>query len=290
MRFAAVVLVLAVAGCAGPGPRAPVGPELVAVIPGPTGHVGAVVVQSGGSEQVLDQAYAARRVMADGSAAPATVTLGARSPGNSAGRSPRFPAGRRPSRSTSSRAGTSSPPASRQEMEKVFAELKRRPAPDIVVIGHTDTVGNLAFNDKLSLARAERMRELMIGLGIAPRAHPGRRARQARAPRAHGRQRLRAAQPPRGDQRPLGALRPVPADREQGQVVGGLRRSRETPHVVANPRSRSRARRRRRPATPSEVRSRSDPKNSFAGFIASVAPSESASSHSPRTSVRRVEG
>ena len=58
--------------------------------------------------------------------------------------------------------------ASRQEMEKVFAELKRRPLPDIVVIGHTDTVGNLAYNDKLSLARAERMRELMIGLGIPP--------------------------------------------------------------------------------------------------------------------------
>jgi outer membrane protein OmpA-like peptidoglycan-associated protein len=53
-------------------------------------------------------------------------------------------------------------------MEKVFAELKRRPAPDIVVIGHTDTVGNLGYNDKLSLARAERMRELMIGLGIPP--------------------------------------------------------------------------------------------------------------------------
>ncbi|MGZ5598925.1 MAG: OmpA family protein, partial [Usitatibacter sp.] len=30
----------------------------------------------------------------------------------------------------------------------------------------TDTVGSLGFNDRLSLARAERMRELMIGLGI----------------------------------------------------------------------------------------------------------------------------
>jgi outer membrane protein OmpA-like peptidoglycan-associated protein len=59
-------------------------------------------------------------------------------------------------------------------MEKVFAELKRRPAPDIVVIGHTDTVGNLGYNDKLSLARAERMRDLMIGLGI-----PGERIQAA---------------------------------------------------------------------------------------------------------------
>jgi len=44
--------------------------------------------------------------------------------------------------------------------------LRRRPAPDIQVIGHTDTVGNLAFNDKLSLARAERVRDILVGLGI----------------------------------------------------------------------------------------------------------------------------
>lgn len=167
MRFATVVLVLAVAGCAGHGAHPPVSPELVAVIPGPTGHVGAVVVQSGGSEQVLDRAFAARRVMADGSAASANLTADevsrefggtlASLPGRPASFTLYFLEGR-----------DELTPASRQEMEKVFAELKRRPAPDIVVIGHTDTVGNLAFNDKLSLARAERMRELMIGLGIAP--------------------------------------------------------------------------------------------------------------------------
>jgi outer membrane protein OmpA-like peptidoglycan-associated protein len=167
MRLAAVVLFLAVAGCAGTGPRLPAGPELVAVIPGPDGHVGAVVVQSGDGEQVLDRAYAARRVMADGSAAPATLTADEVSrafggtlqslPGRPASFTLYFLEGR-----------DELTAASRVEMEKVFAELKRRPAPDIVVIGHTDTVGNLPFNDKLSLARAERMRELMIGLGIAP--------------------------------------------------------------------------------------------------------------------------
>ena len=57
-------------------------------------------------------------------------------------------------------------PESKAELDKVFSELKRRPLPDIVVIGHTDTVGTLEFNDKLSLARAERMREMLIGLGL----------------------------------------------------------------------------------------------------------------------------
>ena len=36
------------------------------------------------------------------------------------------------------------------------------------MIGHTDTVGTLSYNDKLSLARAERLREMLVSLGIAP--------------------------------------------------------------------------------------------------------------------------
>jgi outer membrane protein OmpA-like peptidoglycan-associated protein len=55
---------------------------------------------------------------------------------------------------------------SRAELDRVFAELKRRPLPDIVVIGHTDTKGELAYNDRLSLARAEKMRDMMVSLGI----------------------------------------------------------------------------------------------------------------------------
>ncbi len=55
---------------------------------------------------------------------------------------------------------------SKAELDKVFSELKRRPLPDIMVIGHTDSVGTLVFNDRLSLARAERLREMMVALGI----------------------------------------------------------------------------------------------------------------------------
>lgn len=166
MRIAATALLLLAAGCA-EAPRAPpaVATELVAVVPGPTGHVGAVVVRSGGSEQVLDQAFAARRVKSDGSAEPASLTSAevqlafagalAALPGRPASFVLYFLEGR-----------DELTQASRGELDKVFAEIRFRPAPDIVVIGHTDTVGNLAFNDKLSLARAERMREMMVTLGI----------------------------------------------------------------------------------------------------------------------------
>jgi len=37
----------------------------------------------------------------------------------------------------------------------------------VVVIGHTDRVGNDQFNDKLSLQRAERVRGELVKLGIS---------------------------------------------------------------------------------------------------------------------------
>ncbi|HRY14640.1 MAG: OmpA family protein [Candidatus Competibacteraceae bacterium] len=45
-------------------------------------------------------------------------------------------------------------PESEADLPKVFAEIRRRPAPDISVIGHTDTVGDADLNARLSLARA----------------------------------------------------------------------------------------------------------------------------------------
>ena len=57
--------------------------------------------------------------------------------------------------------------ASNAELANVLDEIKRRPEPDLVVTGHADNVGSDAFNDKLSLARAERMREVLAIRGIA---------------------------------------------------------------------------------------------------------------------------
>jgi len=58
-------------------------------------------------------------------------------------------------------------PESEDEVEKIYAELGTRPAPEILVIGHTDAVGAGQFNDKLSLQRAERVRAELIRRGIA---------------------------------------------------------------------------------------------------------------------------
>lgn len=168
MRLAFALLALVAAGCAEapPKPAPPsVATELVAVVPGPDGHVGAVVVRSGGTEQVLDKAYSARRVMSDGRAAPVTVSRDEVS--RSFGATMQALPGRPATFLLYFLEGKDElTPASSVEVNRVLEEIRRRPAPDIAVIGHTDTVGSLASNDKLSLARAERIREMLAGLGI----------------------------------------------------------------------------------------------------------------------------
>jgi outer membrane protein OmpA-like peptidoglycan-associated protein len=57
-------------------------------------------------------------------------------------------------------------PESEEEIGKIFDELAMRPAPEILVIGHTDAVGAGQYNDKLSLQRAERVREELVRRGI----------------------------------------------------------------------------------------------------------------------------
>jgi outer membrane protein OmpA-like peptidoglycan-associated protein len=56
---------------------------------------------------------------------------------------------------------------SKRDFDNVFTEIAKRPVPDLLVIGHTDTVGNDAFNDTLSKARAEVVRKALVARGIA---------------------------------------------------------------------------------------------------------------------------
>jgi outer membrane protein OmpA-like peptidoglycan-associated protein len=173
ISFLAAILA---AGCAC---KAPVTPALFVVVPSPhNGHVGKIVVTRGEQTSLVDTAYGSTRLNGDGSVVAATLsesdvkatfgsTLSAL-PGRPASFTLYFLEGK-----------DELTDESRVELEKVFAELRRRPLPDIVVIGHTDTVGGLAYNDKLSLARAERMREMMVALGIpAERVHAAGRGKR----------------------------------------------------------------------------------------------------------------
>ncbi|MGH8622218.1 MAG: OmpA family protein, partial [Burkholderiales bacterium] len=55
---------------------------------------------------------------------------------------------------------------SKDAFEKVFAEVARRKVAEIAVIGHTDRVGPVEYNDTLSLKRAERVRRDFVDRGI----------------------------------------------------------------------------------------------------------------------------
>ena len=54
--------------------------------------------------------------------------------------------------------------------DAVLAEMRGAlallPAPEVVVTGHTDRVGSVEANDRLSLARAEAVRELLVAAGV----------------------------------------------------------------------------------------------------------------------------
>ena len=143
----------------------PLGDELVVVMPSADGHIGMVVVERGDQRAVLDGPYAASRIVAGG--APVAERL----PESEVRAEFAAVLQALPDRPKTFlvyfQEGTDELTAeSRVEFEKILADLRQRAAPDVVVIGHTDRVGNLQYNDKLSLQRAERVRAELVKLGI----------------------------------------------------------------------------------------------------------------------------
>ncbi|MDX1375940.1 MAG: OmpA family protein [Burkholderiales bacterium] len=143
----------------------PTASQTVVVLPDPQGRVGAVVVQRDGEQTVLDTAYSSSRIGTDGAEQRAKMSPAAvkQEFGTALGALPARPVSFNLYFLTGKDELTE---PSKVELDKAMTELKRRPVPDIVVIGHTDTVGGLEWNDKLSLARAERVREALIAQGL----------------------------------------------------------------------------------------------------------------------------
>lgn len=165
MRFAAIVAAALVAAACASLDQKPRGPELFAVIPsGEDGHIGAIVVHRAGKSQVVNTAYGAQRIDAEGFR-PDEITPDdvKRDFGETLAALPPHPAHFTLYFLEGSEELT---PESRAELRKMFAELKRRPLPDIVVIGHTDTVGTRRYNDQLSLSRAQHMRDTLVKMGL----------------------------------------------------------------------------------------------------------------------------
>jgi outer membrane protein OmpA-like peptidoglycan-associated protein len=156
--IAACVLAALLGACATPQ-------GTVVLLPDKHGKDTAVRVNQGGKELLLDKPYAA-----------AQLTSGGPQPAISSAEqvNARFGA---------ALAARPLPPAqftlyfvegkdeftdeSRRAFDNVFAEIAKRPVPDVLVIGHTDTVGTDVFNDALSSQRAEVVRRALVARGIA---------------------------------------------------------------------------------------------------------------------------
>jgi outer membrane protein OmpA-like peptidoglycan-associated protein len=137
----------------------------VTILPKKDGSIGGVVVRQEGVAVLLDKAYATALIEGPGMVTESTydaelaeqdfaVVLAAL-PGEPAKFLLYFLEAR-----------DELTPESEAEVEKIFAELATRPAPEILVIGHTDAVGAGQYNDKLSLQRAEHVRAELIRRGI----------------------------------------------------------------------------------------------------------------------------
>lgn len=58
-------------------------------------------------------------------------------------------------------------PAARALVDDILATVRQRTRPDVSIIGHTDTTGAASANVLLGLRRAELVRELLLGAGLA---------------------------------------------------------------------------------------------------------------------------
>lgn len=139
--------------------------DRVVLLPQEDGRPSAVTVKSARGESVLDRPYAAAEVRRDG-----TVVAGRSDAGDVRERFGAVLAAQPPrpvSYTVHFVIGSDELTGeSRPVLDSVKAELRRRPAPEITVIGHTDRVGKLEDNDALSLKRAQTVREALLAAGI----------------------------------------------------------------------------------------------------------------------------
>jgi len=158
LAVSAVLMLLAgLGGCASVSDR-------VILLPQPDGSPSALEVVAGAQRLRLDRPYAGAELKGGQLAAvqtdAATVhkaygTLLALQPAAPRSFAVQF-------ESNANQLGASAEPVL-AEMRRLLASL---PAAEVVIIGHTDRVGSVEANDRLSLQRAEAVRELLVAAGV----------------------------------------------------------------------------------------------------------------------------
>lgn len=151
-----LVALLTLAGCAS---------ERVVLLPSADGRASAVVVRDTRGEIILDKPYAAAKRSMDANKAyqSSPEEVKERFAQALAAQPPRpssyvlyFGAG-----------GNVLTPESQAALATIRKEIAERPASEVMVIGHTDRVGSVDGNDRLSKTRAEGLSDQLIESGVA---------------------------------------------------------------------------------------------------------------------------
>lgn len=139
------------------------GKSYVVLLENPDGSTGSVVVKGSKGEQVIDQARQGAAL--DGSSKPAAVAEAdiQRDFGTAMAARPQLPerfllyfvSG-----------GAQLTPESQALLPKIVASAAQRPAVDVSIIGHTDTVGRAEQNEELALKRAQTIAEQIKAKGL----------------------------------------------------------------------------------------------------------------------------
>lgn len=135
----------------------------VVLLENPDGSTGSVVVKGSKGEQVIDQARQGAAL--DGASKPAAVSEAdiQRDFGSAMAARPQLPerfllyfvSG-----------GAQLTPESQALLPKIVASAAQRPAVDVSIIGHTDTVGRAEQNEELALKRAQAIAEQIKAKGL----------------------------------------------------------------------------------------------------------------------------
>ncbi|MFT4267983.1 MAG: OmpA family protein [Xenophilus sp.] len=162
-RLSGVVLLAGatlLAACSTPATR-------VVLLPQDDGRPSAVVVRTGSGEQRLDQPYQRATAAHGTQAAPTVDTV---DPAQLRKDNPQLFALRPPAPQHYTlyftTGGTTLTDASQQTLQEMLAAALARPGADIVVAGHTDTVGPGPRNDALSHERADSVRQMLVQRGF----------------------------------------------------------------------------------------------------------------------------
>ncbi|QIE25914.1 Peptidoglycan-associated lipoprotein (plasmid) [Caballeronia sp. SBC1] len=144
-------------------------PDKIILLPDPEGKVGAVIVHSATGEQTINKAYAGVDVTKGGAI---EKTMDSQSSVET--RYAELLAARPPRPRTFTifflfDSATDLAPESLATVKQLKAVLATWPAPQLVVVGHTDLAGSQEWDDKLAMRRAETVAAFLIKQGIPAR-------------------------------------------------------------------------------------------------------------------------